>query len=188
MKSYSAYFVRAERAGQAQRVFGKVEPMADSPWLLCEYRKDDMPPGDDALEGRTSLTEARSQQLGEILFVYGDTSADWFVYEHARDGVLLRKLVWFSLLDDWTAGWVCAEGEPEPWEAALFSPDKLAGFIENERQRYDDEGNADDFPEREAEIRKVWEAGQIIAGNTYPACDGTVALLVEQSYGIKRAI
>src|SRR5689334_8569096 len=107
MKSYSAYFVRADKAEEAQEVLGKVEPIADSSWVMCSFHKDDGPPDDAVLEGRESLTKAKSQKLGEVFFVYGDTSMDAFVYERARDGVLLRKLVWFAFLgDDWTSGWV----------------------------------------------------------------------------------
>ncbi|OLP17395.1 hypothetical protein BST81_16500 [Leptolyngbya sp. 'hensonii'] len=188
MKSYSAYFVRLSSMEEARSRFSTVEPIADSPWLMCDFRKDAPPPDDEVLEGQKNLTQEKSRRLGEILFVYGDTSVDGFVYEHACDGTLLRKLVWFPLLDDdWTAGWLCADGEPEPWETALFREDSLARFLENERQRLEDEGMEDAFPEREAEIREIWSAKQIMAGKTFPSCDGTVALLVEQSYGIQRS-
>lgn len=189
MKSYSAYFVRSDRAEQARAAFRDIVPIESSDWLMCAFRKDDSPPDDEVLEGRESLTQEKSKDLGEVLFVYGDTSMDGFAYEHARDGELLRKLVWFPMLDDdWTAGWLCAEGESEAREARLFSPDNLARFIEDERQRLEDEGAEDSFPAREAEIRAIWDSGRIVAGKTFPACDGTVALLVEQSHGILRHI
>lgn len=193
MKSYSAYFVRADHADKAQAAFRNVVPIEGSDWLMCGFRKDDSPPDDEVLQGPESLTQGKSQELGEIFFVYGDMSINGFVYEHARDGELLRKLVWFPMLDDdWTEGWLCAEGEPEAWEADLFNPSfnpsKMAEFIKDERQRFEDEGMEDDFPRREAEIREIWESGRIVAGQTFPSCDGTVALLVEQSYGISRPL
>lgn len=52
------------------------------------------------------------------IFVYGDISKDWFVYEHARDGDLLRKLIWCSLIyDEWNSVWVCVQGESEDLES-----------------------------------------------------------------------
>jgi hypothetical protein len=186
MKSYSAYFIRTEDLDVAQTSFSKITPVIDSSWLLCDFCKDDLPPEDEVLWGQESLTETKSPQLREIIFVYGDTSVDGFVYEHRLNGVLVRKLVWFPLLNDaWEAGWLCAEGESEDWEKALFKPESLTQFMEYERQRYIDEGKETDFTARETEIQEVWNAGKIIAGNTFPMCDGTVALLVEQSYGIK---
>ena len=136
------------------------------------------------------MTELKSPELREIIFVYGDTSVDGFVYEHRLDGALVRKLVWFPLLNDdyWEAGWLCAEGESEDWEKALFSSESLERFMGYERERYIDEGKETDFPARETEIREVWNAGKIIAGSPFPMCDGTVSLLVEQSYGIKWTI
>lgn len=189
MKSYSAYFVRREDFDIAKSRFGRVTPVVDSSWLLCDFDRDDCPPEDEVLCGRESITEAKSLGLREIIFVYGDTSVDGFVYEHRLNGVLVRKLVWFPLLnDDWDSGWLCAEGEPEDWEKTLFSSESLERFIGYERERYADEGKATDFPVRETEIREVWNAGKIIAGNPFPMADGTVPLVVEESYGIKWVI
>ncbi|CAN1213157.1 hypothetical protein TUMEXPCC7403_23330 [Tumidithrix helvetica PCC 7403] len=187
MKSYSTYYVRTGDIENTRRVFSKVEEISGSPWLMCNYCKDDGPPDDEILFGEDSLAEAKSAEVGEVIFLYGDTSIDSFVYERAKNGVLLRKLVWFALLDDdWTSGWVCVEGEPEEWEKTLFREDTRDRFIYNERQRYEDEGNADSFPDYEAEIREAWNAKVIVAGKTYPSCDGTVVLLVEQAYDITR--
>jgi hypothetical protein len=38
----------------------------------------------------------------------------------------------------------------------------------------------------QAEAEKLWAAKQITAGQTLPMGDGTVAMLVEKSYGIDR--
>jgi hypothetical protein len=188
MKSYSAYFVRTTAIENAHTIFGKrVEPLPGSPWLLCGYEPDDELPDDEVLFGEASLTEAKSGQLGEIFFVYGDTSVDWFVYEHASDGKLLRKLVWFTLPDDeWNSGWVCVEGDPEDWETALFRTDGLTRYLENERQRLNEEGHEDEVAAMEAQTQQLWDLKQVTVGKTLPFCDGTVAILVEKSYGINR--
>jgi hypothetical protein len=189
MKSYSSYFVRTADSEKAAKVFGKVETVPNSDWLMCGYSPDDSPPDDAVLLGEESLTTTKSEQLGEVIFVYGDTSCDGFVYEHAFDGKLLRKLVWFPMLDDdWTAGWLCVEGDSESWEEALFSPHQLAICLENERYKLEEQGRADDATEMEAEIKQFWADKQMAAQKTYPSCDGTVALLVEKSYGINRMI
>lgn len=187
MKSYSAYYVRAKAIDIASAEFVNVEPLPDSPWLICAYRPSDSPPKDDVLFGEESLTRTKSEQLGEVIFVYRDISQDWFVYEHAQDGKLLRKLVWASLLDDdWNAGWVCVDGEPEAWESALFTQSKLSQTMELELQRLEDEGRSDEASDLKAEITEVWKLGEIPAGKTYPSCDGTVTVLVEKGFGIKR--
>lgn len=156
---------------------------------MCAFQPGASPPKDEVLIGEKSFTQAISEQLGEVLFIYGDTSVDGFAYEHASDGELLRKLVWFPLLDDeWTAGWVCVQGSPEDWEAALFQEKSLEQYLENERQRLEDLGQEEDITELEVEVRQVWEEKRIPTGKTFPSCDGTVALLVEASYGIKRVI
>ena len=190
MKSYSAYFIHTEDITVAQAVFSKIVPIADSSWLMCNFTKDDEPPEDEVLLGQASLTEAKSQQLDEIIFIYGDTSIDGFVYEHRLNGMLVRKLVWFPLLDDddWQCGWLCAEGEPEEWEKIFFSPHNLKQFLEWEKGRYEDEGKEAEFSIRKAEIIEIWKTGKIIPGNTFPLCDGTMAIFVEESYGIKRKI
>ncbi len=201
MKSYSAFFVRADsieelevRAGGGQRnklylgITSAVK-VEGSQWIIFSYHPGDGPPDDEVLWGKASLAEKRSETLGEIIFLYADTSGDdFFVYEHARDGVMLRKLVWFPMLDDdWTPGWLYVQGEPEQWEAEVFfRPNRLSEVIENERINYEERGEDDRFPEREAAIRCLWEKRSIAAGDTIPSCDGTVALVVEKHFGLRR--
>jgi hypothetical protein len=196
MKSYSAYFIHGidakeleARAGGERKLrmaFGEVVTPPGSEWLICGFRNGASPPSDDFLWGTKSLIEADSKKYGEMIFLFADTRPDSFVYEHARDGVLLRKLVWFPMLDDnWTPGWLCAQGQPEDWETAiLFTPKVLARTIAEEQERYSAEGKDDEFPAREAEIRDAWERHAIAAGGTIPYCDGTVALAVEKHFGI----
>jgi hypothetical protein len=194
MKSYSAYFVQNTAIVEAQTIFGKsIESIVDSSWIMCGSCLDDEVPDDEVIFGESSLTVAKSEQVGEIFFVYADISQDWFVYEHALNGELLRKLVWCNLIDDeWNCGWVCVQGQPEAWEVDLFvpsfNPHKLEQCLENERQKLEDEGRESAFSEIEAAIKQAWELRLISAGRTYPTADGTVAFLVERSYGINRFI
>jgi hypothetical protein len=187
MKSSAQYLVKHANLEAVRLAFGSAEPVPSSGWLRCDLRLGASPPNDDVLWGKASLTVPRSQEFGEVVYLFGDSSTDSFVYEHARDGQMLRKPVWFPMLDDdWTAGWLCAQGEPEPWEAALFASDGLERFLEREQQRHDDEGRSDAFEAHSAQVRAVWAAGRIEAGRTYPECDASVVALVERYYGAQR--
>lgn len=187
MKSYSAYLVKNTDEAAVRRTFRRVESWENSSWLVCNLIEDDEPPEEDVLSGDTSLACAHSVELGEVVFVYGDISIEGFVYEHARDGELLRKLVYFLGPDDvWAPTWQCVVGEPESWEQALFNDTTLERVLGNEQTQHRDEGRADEFADREAELRALWASGRLVAGQSYPPGDGTVAWLVERSYGIDR--
>jgi len=187
MKSYSAYFVTTGNIDVVKKALGAPVEIPGSPWLLCGYRPDASPPDDDVLLGNASLVQRKSETLGEIIYLFSDRSPASLVYEHAREGKLLRKLVWFPMLDDdWTPGWLCAQGEQESWEDALFRPDALQRAIENERDAYRDRGEASLFPRREAELRAYFEKRVIIAPGTWPECSGDAALLVERHFGLSR--
>ena len=190
MKSYSAYFVCNDNIEMLQKYFGKKVEIVDSSWTMCAYYPGDGPPDDYILYGDTSLTEILSKTLGEIIFLYGDTSIDSFVYEHSHQGVLLRKLVYFPLLDDdWNPGWICVQGTSEKWENDIFFTAKnLSYIIEQEKWIYEEKNQMNQFAEREAEIRRIWENCEINAGSTIPPCDGTVAIAVEKYFGIKRSL
>jgi hypothetical protein len=74
MKSYFAYFVRNEAIENARKVFGKrVEPLPDSPWLLCAFLPDDeWNSGWVCVEGEPEDWEATlfgpRQRLGRVEF------------------------------------------------------------------------------------------------------------------------
>lgn len=187
MRSYSVYLVKGTNLEQAQQVFDGAEIVDGSDWMRCSFTKDDEPPEDEVLVGDESLTQAKSEILGEVVFVFGDTSVDGFVYEHSCNGEIVRKLVWFPMLDDdWNSGWICVEGEPETWESSLFGEDRLARFLTSERDRYDDEGMEAEYEEYAERVREDWAVKHIETGHRYPECDGTVALLVERHYGVER--
>ena len=189
MKSYATLLIRTDDLDAVRQRYRSAQAVPGTPYVRAYYDRDAEPPDDEVINGDESLTLALSEQYGEAIYAYGDTSFDGFVYEHAQDGELLRKLVWFPLDDggSFANGWVCVEGEPEAWEAALFRPDALDRLTYNERLRYQDEGMDNDWPEAEARIREHWAAGRITAGFSYPDCDGTAASLVERHYGVEGA-
>ncbi|GEM_PF-2002530 len=204
MKSYSVYYIKLNDVAELERraggerklklTFSPIDAVPGSEWLVCSFRDGASPPSDNVLCGETSLAVAESKKFGEVIFIFANMP-DSLVYEHACDGTLLRKLVWFPLLDpsmadvsdDWTPGWLDARGEPEAWEAPIFfKPERLSEVIEGEKMNYADRGIDDRFPEREAQIRKMWEDHVITAMNTLPYCDGTVAFAIEKHFGITR--
>lgn len=204
MKSYSAMYMKAanleelqERSGgQFQKYYSKARQVPGTDWVLAEYSPDDYPPDDEYMSGEESLVLAKSEIYGELIYLYGDFSYDLFAYEHVRDGEMLRKLVWCSGLDpelaeiddESTPGWLCVEGEPESWEAAiLFSPADLERQIEREKDMYAYQERSDNFPAREARLRQAWETRTISPQTTFPFCDGTVAIAVEEFLGLKHA-
>jgi hypothetical protein len=124
MKSYSCYFIKSNDPNTLHAKLGPVdsrdvESVDGSEWIPWRFRQGASPPDDEVLNGEASIADQQSSRLEEeVIFLFADKSSDAFVYEHARDGQLLRKLVWFPMLDDdWTAGWTHASGESEPWEA-----------------------------------------------------------------------
>ena len=186
MKSYSLYIVNHSDAESVRATFASVVAVEGTSLLRCGFDRDAEPPDDDVLAGDASATDIYAAQFGEVIFVYGDNSIDGFVYEHVRDGTMVRKLVWFPMLDDrGTYGWVCVTGEPESWESALFRPDTLERLLYNERSRHQDEGRSDDFASFEEQVRADWAAQRIVAGHTYPECDATATALVERYYGVE---
>jgi hypothetical protein len=181
MRSFSVYFLRTTKIETSQQRFGSLKALPDCPWIQAAFCPDDYPPDDPILLGEETLAVTPSATLGEVIFLYGDTRDDWFIYEHARDGHLLRKLVWCPLLDDdWNAGWVVVEGEPEPWETQLFSPHGLTGCIE--REELEPALQA----QWQAELEAAWASQTLTQGKTYPPCDGTVVWMVQDFYGIPR--
>ncbi|MGV8125273.1 MAG: hypothetical protein AB2L14_36455 [Candidatus Xenobiia bacterium LiM19] len=197
MVSYSVYYLKDRTLEDMERLagsekdigfdFGRINAFPDSPWLECSFNGDDYPPDDAALSGELSVIQKLSERLGEVIFLFC-SKPDSFYFEHARDGVLLRKLVWMPMLDDFgTPGWICAQGESEPWEREFFFSEKKRSLaIQKERDLLSMEPDFDTiFPAREAEIRRIWENREITGGNAFPACDWTVAIPVEKIYGLQ---
>lgn len=191
MKSYSCYFIKSNDSEALRAKLGptdsrSLQPVEGSEWIPWRFHRDDEAPDDEILNGEGSIADQQSSRLGEeVIFLFADRSSDAFVYEHARDGQLIRKLVWFPMLDDdWTAGWTHASGESEPWEATLFEPNRLSDVLDTERSAFEERGALDEFTAQELKIRRMWIEKRIETGNTFPRADATVATLVEEHFGL----
>ncbi|MCE1246821.1 MAG: hypothetical protein LWY06_09265 [Firmicutes bacterium] len=186
MKSFSVYYVKTHSIEKVQAYFKPVEAMPDSDWLVCGYKPGAYAPDDSILLGEESLTEEKSKQFGDIIYLYA-SFPDSFVYEHSRDGELLRKLVWYPMLDDeWNPGWLCVRGEREEWEDQFFREANLNLALEHERDKFEELDIMDSFPEREEEIRRLWAEKRIKEQDVIPTGDAGFAFTVEKFFGLKR--
>ena len=120
-------------------------------------RSDDMPAwseGPDLNDARE--LRALSRLVGDVVAFYEvDEGLTTGVYGAWREGELVRALEWAD--DEWCR----VEGEPQPWEAPLFAPERLAHALEN----------AADDGQDEAAPRAAFAAGRIERGARWPAPD-----------------
>ena len=201
MKSYSAYFIQAASVAELESRAGGAKPLASlfnavavpgSKWIVCGYDTQAAPPEDDALLGTESLTLEKSKTLGDVIHLFADRSTEGFFYEHSKDGVLQRKLVWFPLLEAaGTPGWICVQGNSEPWEEPLFFTtkrlDEVLRFSQlgyEDREMDGEAGALAQSPARESVIREIWAKRELAEKSTLPSGDHTVALVVEKHFGL----
>lgn len=172
--SFGVFYVRAEDGAELRQRYGRVDE-AGGGWLACGFG-DRLMPDDVYEDGRAdrsaSAAAALSAVHGEAIYLWADSSGDELVYDHAKDGVLLRKLLW--TYDGCESSWECAAGEPEPWEEVLFASRNL-------EQRL-----ASVEPEEHEAVRAVYGARRIEAGARYPSCDASVAEVIERHFGLTR--
>lgn len=105
------------------------------------------------LEGAKELAEL-SRLVGDVVAFYLiDEGLTVGIYGAWKDGRLVRNLQWGDFQ------WLVADGEPQPWEAPLFTPEALEDNLEC--ARYDGQ--------EEAEVRAVFAAGRITASAAFPS-------------------
>lgn len=128
-------------------------------------RSDNMPmwaEGPD-LKVATELVEL-SKRVGDVVAFYEiDEGSTMGVYGAWKDGRLARSLLWCD------AHWEEVEGEPQPWEAPLFSPEALDANLDAAR----DDG-ADT-----AEVSAIFAGGQIKSGKAFPRAEGLVRHIIK---------
>jgi hypothetical protein len=94
-----------------------------------------------------------SAAVGDVVAFFDvDEGTELGYYGTWRDGELVRDLQWAG------GRWEKVEGEPQPWEAALFDPASLARALE--------------YPQgTETEIRATYSTGQLTEGARWPVPD-----------------
>lgn len=139
----NAIYFRGEPAsGFAPAVEGPCPLRAVGPWSALSL------PG--VADGDEVARALSSQVEGPVLWVLVQTTASVVVVHHAEGGRTLRHI------ECGDGAWRRVEGDPQPWEAWLFSPSLLA-----ENLAHVDEG------ESEA-VRAAFARGTLAAGDLWP--------------------
>ena len=171
---YNVFFVKTEHSMESLKsVFSRIDVMAESPWIVCDYGDNDP---DGLFEPGYYFTKEISAQFGEVIFICIDTRNDQFDYEHSQNGNILRKLSWIS--DGSVSVWEWVEGEMEAWEnEIIFSENNLVRTLDS---FYDQ----DEAAQREDELRSIWQNKEYVLGDKFPLGDATIGMAVQDYFGI----
>jgi hypothetical protein len=112
-----------------------------------------------------NYSQEYSQKIGEVIYIGVQSNVDFFLYEHWKDGALLRRLGYIQ--DSWDQ----VDGTPEDWEVSvLFSANRLKELLED----YDEE--------KQATIRAAWERKQIQEGDAFPLVFAPDLMMAIENY------
>ena len=151
---------KARLSGRTSSPLGVLafDPAVHSYALVDRWgRSDDMPDWAEEpdLEQALELV-ALSRMVGEVIAFYeADEGTTMGIYAVWRDGLLVRNLQWAA--DQWE----CVEGEAQPWEALLFTPEALQ--------------NALDYAGDKEQVRALFDAKRIVANASWPRPEGVSA-------------
>ena len=172
---FHVHYVKAgAAAGELRTLYRRVEE-AGSDWFACGLGDSGFPDeafGERRDEPDVFASAKLSKRFGEAIYLYADSRADELLYDHSREGRLLRKLMWTS--DGSECRWTCAAGEAEPWEAALFEPRQLAAAL----SLVEDEDHA--------AVEAAFRDGWILPGARWPQGGAHFAGVIERHFGIVR--
>ena len=93
---FGVYYVKTDAPIQELAArFGRAAP-AGPGWLACGMSEDLLPDDayqdQDAEDPEVTATGEISKVYGEAVYLFANSHADEVIYEHTRDGVVLRKL------------------------------------------------------------------------------------------------
>jgi len=177
---YNAYFLKTQQPiAKVQAKLGQIERIPNSDWLLCDFGDRYI---DGVFEGEEYLTQALSEEFGEVIFIALDTHNDQLDYEHSLDGVILRKLAW--LTDGCKSTWMRVEGEIEDWEkSSIFSSNNLDRT--REMVRYDEDLQllpAAEMEVKEQELQTIWQNHEYVLNGQLPLGDATFGMVIQQHF------
>jgi hypothetical protein len=172
---FNVNYVKGSAAVDELRKLYRRVDAAGPEWIACGFGDSGFP--DEAFGERRDEPEVfasakLSKRFGEAIYIYSDSRADELLYDHSRDGRLVRKLMWTS--DGSECTWSCVAGEPEPWEDALFDPRQLAtalGMVE---------------PEERAAVEAAFRDRHLVPGARWPHGSAHFAQVIERHFGIIR--
>lgn len=111
------------------------------------------------------LMELSSRLKTDVWWLRYHSISGVFGYYHWRLGVLLRAIV-RGHIEDRT--WERVEGQPEPWEQALFfNPETLADLLEDE-DNYLDDDEEEDIDEYKRQLEAFYQKGELVIGRMEP--------------------
>ncbi len=176
----NAYFLKTQQPiAKVKEKLGQTERIPNSGWLICDFGDCGI---DGIFEGEEYLTQALSEEFGEVIFIAIDTHNDQLDYEHSLDGVILRKLAW--LTDGCKSTWKCVEGEIEDWELnSIFSSNNLDHT--REMVRYDEELQllpAAEMEVKEKELQIIWQNHQYVIDGQLPLGDATFGMVIQKHF------
>lgn len=171
------------------------DPATDLALLQEEHNKDAILPEGlafacavkDAADGETPERRMRelSQRFGEAIFMTVQTTVDFFIYSHWRDGGLAREIQYCA-----DEGWYLLDGDKEAWERRLFGEEerqRQLGYLDLERLA-NDPGAAEEYAQAQraaAQLEAVWSAQELLQGGFYPMASASELYhIVMQEFGL----
>lgn len=125
-----------------------------------------------------------SQRFGEAIFMCVQTTVDFFIYSHWRDGEQVRQIQYCA-----DEGWYEVSGEKENWELQMFDEadkQRQLGYLDLERLAKNPTSSEYSEAQRlAAEIEAVWAGQELIEESFYPmATASEIYGIVMQEQGL----
>lgn len=138
--------------------------VTDEKWLMIAQPVGSAKEAEPILEAFTAGTGEQGFYIS-----YGTTS-EVITYYHWQAGRRLRTLEYAETGDGYETAWTIAEGEPEPWERAVyFNETRLRGALSCARVTV--LGEPGYSPEAQQKLESYWRAGVVTKGEKWP-CRG----------------
>ncbi len=125
-----------------------------------------------------------SQRFGEAIFMCVQTTVDFFIYSHWRDGEQVRQIQYCA-----DEGWYDLSGEKEAWELRMFDEaekQRQLSYLDLERlAKNPDSSEYSNAQRLAAEIEAIWAGRKLLEESFYPmATASEIYDIVMQEYGL----
>lgn len=175
MSSYGSIWVKIDH------------PETDLPLLQEKYNAQaNLPAGlnfacaiKDESHGETpeGMMVELSRRFGEAIFMCVQTTVDFFIYSHWRDGEQLRQIHYCA-----DEGWYDLSGEKEAWELRMFDEaEKMRQLSYLDLERLAKNPDSAEYANAQlslAEIEETWGKKELIEESFYPMA------IASEIYGI----